>query len=166
MKAYKRILIALIAVAITFSLAGAPAFAVQDDVSVNVSIVVFGEEFDSQTVTLESGSTVYDLVNVVYGDLEPVWETVPDFQYPNVTYEALFSLGGYESEYVDYYYDDDTGHYVYVSNDWIYTVDGDRPTEERPGVDFSIQQYMDQYVIQNGDVIVLDYDTWYEQVEF
>lgn len=53
--------------------------------------------------------------------------------------------------------------YVYVHLDWVYTVNGERPTATKTynidgqDVEKTVELYMDEYVIQNGDEVVLDY---------
>jgi hypothetical protein len=165
MKTSKKLLsmILILTMAVTlFAGLGVSATAVADDVTASVSIVIEGVTVDEADFALEDGSTVYDLVAQELWYYDPVWLTVPDFQYTGVTYEALDSFAGYGTEFIDYYYDYDAGYYVFVYNAWVYTVNGVRLSEIRPGVDFPVELYMEQYVIEDGDVIVLEYNTWYE----
>ncbi|MDR0446577.1 MAG: hypothetical protein LBH17_06065 [Oscillospiraceae bacterium] len=156
------VVLTLAMVAALFTGFGGAATAVEDSVTVTVSLVIYGEEFFFYSATLSDGSTMYDLVNEVFDDLEPTWVTVPDFQYENVTYEALESLYGLGTVFVDYVYEDGSWYYIY--DGWIFTVNEIRPSEMRPGVAFPVQLYMDQVELQDGDEIVLNYDTWYEEM--
>ena len=115
------------------------------DMDDDVSYVV-----DSATVA--SGQSVYDAINGSFDYYEPAWEDWVDVFNQQPT-KHLISFVGYDEVNVDHQYNADGSGW---SNDWgwRYTVNGSEPKfdgEPNHG------KMMNQYIIQDGDQIVLKY---------
>lgn len=144
-----------------------------------------GEPLFEDTVNITSGMTVKDLLdpNVDYLELE--WSQVANLN-PNPAFgstayvvDTIYGVGsepvgaasgvtaqfwssaypGYGIEFTEIVNGETVYHFIYVGNDWEFTVNGEKPLDpfytDANGEHY--QLYVDQYTIQNGDVIVLDY---------
>lgn len=60
---------------------------------------------------------------------------------------------GYGIESVDGVGENAVYHYIYVGDDWGFTVNGAKPVDPVTGYEI----YMDQYQIQPNDVVIIDY---------
>lgn len=175
MKTTRRILSLLLVLAMVACL-GVTAFA--DGTSSNATIIVKAGGNTVATTTADAGETVYAAVLKQYRNPEG-WSSFTDMN--GNTAMALWSLTVNEVPYVsgpadgassginaqwstkrpgygfeDFAYNDDdeiVGYkYVYVGNDFVYTVTNNNAT-----VDVS-DKYMNQYTIQAGDVITISYE--------
>lgn len=105
------------------------------------------------------GSTAY-VVDTIYGvGSEPVGAA------SGVTAQFWSSAyPGYGIEFTEIVNGETVYHFIYVGNDWEFTVNGEKPLDpfytDASGEHY--QLYMDQYTIQNGDEIVVNYT---QQVE-
>jgi hypothetical protein len=161
---------ALLAAAMALTLVvgfGAPAFATaEEDGIATIEFIVYGETlgwYDEDEVYHAAyeipvvGETLYDALNnyfgddeALYGNLYPVWEG--NNPYP----VELGSFIGCD-KWVDWttVYPDNSG--ISAGDGWIYTVNGTMPAFPGSPV---ILKAMNQYVIEDGDEIVLNFDYW------
>lgn len=175
MKMAKRIL-SLVLVLAMIACLSVTAFA--DGTSNTATIVVKASGNAVDTITVNAGTTVYAAVLQQYGDPDG-WSSFTDMN--GNTAMALWRLTVKGSQYISgaangatsginaqwstkrpgygfegFAYNDDgeiVGYkYVYVGNDFIYTVTNNNQT-----VDVS-DKYMNQYTIQTGDVITISYE--------
>lgn len=99
------------------------------------------------------GSTAYVVDTILGVGSEPVGSDsgiVADWSedYPGYGVESTETVNG-ETVY----------HFIYVGNDWEFTVNGNVPTDPNYSMDdgTAYQLYMDQYAVQAGDAIVVEY---------
>ena len=151
--------------------------------------VIYGGEpvLDTEPVTFEitAGMTAKDALDQYSDILENTWETVAN-ENPNPAFgstakiiDTIIGVGseplgaasgidadywsttyaGYGLEYTTGTGDDTVYHYIYVGNDWGYTVNGSKPTDPNYSMadGTPYEYYMDQYTVQAGDVIVVEY---------
>lgn len=114
-----------------------------------------GVSWNVDTVTVDSGQTLYDALNSEQGYYEPEWmETTDVFNDDTVYY--LTSFMGYQSNVnVDHQYNADGSGW---STDWgwLFTVGDDHVMPSFPG-EPDHGMAMNQYTIQDGDSIDIVY---------
>jgi hypothetical protein len=175
-KTLKRTLAVVMAVAMIFSLS-ATAFATS---GATVICAYEGTPFLYESVNITQNMTAKDAFDLFAEDLELEWKTVPNLNphYGNLAFvvDSIYGTGseplgadsgitaqfwsstypGYGIEYVDYTTTPGTPiyHYIYVGCDWKFTVNGNTPVDPLYS---SFELYADQYILQDGDVISIDY---------
>ncbi len=95
------------------------------------------------------GPTAYVLEELLGATANP---TGADSGIPAQFWSA--SHPGYGIESVDGVGENAVYHYIYVGEDWGYTVNGVKPIDPNTGYEL----YMDQYQIQPNDVVIVDYN--------
>lgn len=169
MKSWKKLISLALVLVMALSLS-LTAFAAPNS-GVATIVVNNGETTTVKTITLTDGMTLYTALNNSFASMNPDWTDVEDYYTPGVYHKALRSLTGKSSmpigaasgieaeawSTVNPGYGlmsvnkDESGtitgyNYVYVGKDWTYkNEDGD------------IWVYMDQYVLQPGDIITITY---------
>ena len=101
------------------------------------------------------GSTAYAVDTILGFGGEPVGSASG---IPAVHWSDTYA--GYGLEYTEGTGDDTVYHFIYVGNDWQFTVNGSVPTDPDHTLDDGVtayQYYMDQYIVQAGDAIVVEH---------
>lgn len=100
------------------------------------------------------GSTAYIVSTIIGVGAEPLGAASGiDADYWSTTY------AGYGLEYTTGSGDDTVYHFIYAGNDWLFTVNGNKPTDLNNSMadGTPYEYYMDQYTVQPGDAIVVEY---------
>lgn len=139
-----------------------------------------GEDLLNETVTLTAGMTVKDILDMYADDLELEWDTVANLNpyFGDTAYivnsiygvgsEPLGAASGLQAQFWSSAYpgygiktvrtvDGETVYdFIYAGNDWVFTVGGEKPVDERT-TNPTYELYVDQYTVQAGDEIALTY---------
>lgn len=146
-----------------------------------LTVTYGGETLLEETVT--SGQTAKAALDLYADVLELEWKQVsnlnPGFGSTAYAIDTIYGVGsepvgaasgitaqfwsstypGYGIESTETVNGKTLYHYIYVGNDWRFTVNGNKPTDaahlDENGKPY--EYYLDQYTIGNGDVIVIDY---------
>ena len=145
--------------------------------------VIYGGEpvLDAKPISFEitTGMTAKDALDQYADMLELTWKTVPStnpgFGSTAYAVDTILGVGsepvipavywsttyaGYGLEYSEGTGDDTVYHFIYVGDDWKFTVNGSVPLDPDHTLDDGVtpyQYYMDQYTVQAGDVIVVEH---------
>ena len=144
-----------------------------------------GEPLLEETVDVTSGMTAKDMLDKYKDYLELVWSPVtnvnPNPAFASTAYivDEIYGTGsepvgaasgisaqfwsstypGYGIEYTETVGEETVYHFIYVGNDWQFTVNGQKPVDPvyKDSDGNNYQLYMDQYVVNANDEVVLDY---------
>lgn len=179
----KKVLALALALVMVFTLS-ISAFAANNGTA-TLKVSYFGVELLDETVTLTAGMTAKDVMDEYAELLELEWKQVenlnPYFGDYAYAVDEIYStgsepLGSQSDETADYWSTSYPGygveysetvdgqiiyHFIYVGNDWKFTVNGSKPLDSRTS-NPTYELYMDQYTVQAGDAIVVNYE---KQVE-
>lgn len=183
MKKTRKILALLLVVVMVFAMSVSAFAAPSTTVSLNVT--AWGESLHTDTVEIKTGMTAKDVLDTADSLLELKWKSVPNLN-PNPAFgktafaiDTIYNTGsnpigaqsgikaqfwstqypGYGIEYTEIVNGETVYHFIYVGEDWQFTVNGEKPIDP----DFTdsngepYQLYMDQYEVQPGDQIAVDY---------
>lgn len=138
---------------------------------------------DPVTINITSGMTAKDALNLYADGLMLEWKTVsnlnPNFGETAYVIDTIYGVGsspvgsgsgisaqfwsaaypGYGIEYTETVDGETVYHFIYVGDDWAFTVGGEKPEDATNGY----QLYMDQYTVQGGDVIAVTYERQIER---
>ena len=184
MKNIRKLTAILLAVVMVFAM-NVSAFAATTSTA-TLQVNYYGEALlnpSPVTFTITSGMTAKDVLDQYADELEPTWKTVenlnPNFGSTAYAIDTIYGVGsnplgadsgvtaqfwssaypGYGIEYTETVNGETVYHFIYVGEDWEFTVNGEKPTDSTNGY----QLYMDQYTVQAGDVIVVNYTQQTEQ---
>ena len=185
MKTAKKLTALLLAVVMVLAMS-VSAFAATTSTA-TIQVIYGGEPvLDVEPVSFEitAGMTAKDALDQYADMLELTWKTVPStnpgFSSTAYAVDTIFGVGsdpvgsasgipavywstqfpGYGLEYSEGTGDDTVYHFIYVGDDWKFTVNGSVPTDPNHTLDDGVtayQYYMDQYTVQAGDAIVVEY---------
>ncbi len=180
MRTAKKLTALLLAVIMVFAMS-VSAFAVTTSTA-TLQVYYGGEALLNETVSLTSGMTAKDVADQYKGALELEWKAVsnlnPNFGSTAYVVDTIYGVGsnplgadsgitaqfwssaypGYGIESTEIVNGETVYHFIYVGEDWEFTVNNAKPTDSSNGY----QLYMDQYTVQAGDQIVVNYT---QQVE-
>lgn len=180
MRTTKKLTALLLAVIMVFAMS-VSAFAVTTSTA-TLQVYYGGEALLNETVSLTSGMTAKDVADQYKGALELEWKAVsnlnPNFGSTAYVVDTIYGVGsnplgadsgitaqfwssaypGYGIESTEIVNGETVYHFIYVGEDWEFTVNNAKPTDSSNGY----QLYMDQYTVQAGDQIVVNYT---QQVE-
>lgn len=180
MKTAKKLTALLLAVVMVLAMS-VSAFAVTTSTA-TLQVYYGGEALLNETVSLTSGMTAKDVADQYKGALELEWKAVsnlnPNFGSTAYVVDTIYGVGsnplgadsgitaqfwssaypGYGIESTEIVNGETVYHFIYVGEDWEFTVNNAKPTDSSNGY----QLYMDQYTVQAGDQIVVNYT---QQVE-
>jgi hypothetical protein len=166
----RKILAALVTVAMALTLVvsfGAPAFAAAEDADITVELYwevfdtpygYYGESDGPYEMVVAEGTTLKDAIDLNFGTYGEYgdWGVVWDPSYDVVTQAPIWYLWSFIGCDSTLDYQTATS---YAGWDWTYTVNGNTPTFGDTLPDGSPhEKTMDQYILVNGDDIVLTYD--------
>lgn len=175
MKTAKKLTALLLAVVMVLAMS-VSAFAANTSTA-TLTVTYGGEPLLDESVTLTSGMTAKDVADQYADLLELEWKTVgnlnPNFGSTAYVVDTIYGVGsnplgadsgitaqfwsaaypGYGIEYTEVVDGETVYHFIYVGEDWEFTVNGAKPTDSSNGY----QLYMDQYTVQAGDAITVDY---------
>lgn len=175
MKTAKKLTALLLAVVMVLAMS-VSAFAANTSTA-TLTVTYGGEPLLDESVTLTSGMTAKDVADQYADLLELEWKTVgnlnPNFGSTAYVVNTIYGVGsnplgadsgitaqfwsatypGYGIEYTEVVDGETVYHFIYVGEDWKFTVNGAKPTDSSNGY----QLYMDQYTVQAGDAITVDY---------
>lgn len=147
-----------------------------------IDVLGYGESLMGESMTVEEGMTAADALRE-YSDLYGLglqWKTVenlnPNFGPTAQVIKMLFDIEsspigadsgipaqfwsstypGYGIESTEIVDGKTLYHYIYVGDDWIFTVNGEKPMDSSGN---GYELYMDQYTVEAGDQITVDYTT-------
>lgn len=185
MKTAKKLTALLLAVVMVLAMS-VSAFAATTSTA-TIQVIYGGEPvLDAEPVSFEitAGMTAKDALDQYADMLENTWKVVPSTNpgFGSTAYAVDTILGfggepvgsasgipavhwsdtyaGYGLEYTEGTGDDTVYHFIYVGNDWQFTVNGSVPTDPDHTLDDGVtayQYYMDQYIVQAGDAIVVEH---------
>lgn len=180
MRTAKKLTALLLAVIMVFAMS-VSAFAVTTSTA-TLQVYYGGEALLNETVSLTSGMTAKDVADQYKAALELEWKAVsnlnPNFGSTAYVVDTIYGVGsnplgadsgitaqfwssaypGYGIESTEIVNGETVYHFIYVGEDWEFTVNNAKPTDSSNGY----QLYMDQYTVQAGDQIVVNYT---QQVE-
>lgn len=180
MRTAKKLAALLLAVIMVFAMS-VSAFAVTTSTA-TLQVYYGGEALVNETVSLTSGMTAKDVADQYKDVLELEWKAVsnlnPNFGSTAYVVDTIYGVGsnplgadsgitaqfwssaypGYGIESTEIVNGETVYHFIYVGEDWEFTVNNAKPTDSSNGY----QLYMDQYNVQAGDQIVVNYT---QQVE-
>lgn len=180
MKTAKKVTALLLAVIMVFAMS-VSAFAATTGTA-TLQVYYGGEALLDETVSLTSGMTAKDVADQYKDVLELEWKAVsnlnPNFGSTAYVVDTIYGVGsnplgadsgitaqfwssaypGYGIESTEIVNGETVYHFIYVGEDWEFTVNNAKPTDSSNGY----QLYMDQYTVQAGDQIVVNYT---QQVE-
>lgn len=180
MRTAKKLTALLLAVIMVFAMS-VSAFAVTTGTA-TLQVYYGGEALVNETVSLTSGMTAKDVADQYKDVLELEWKAVsnlnPNFGSTAYVVDTIYGVGsnplgadsgitaqfwssaypGYGIESTEIVNGETVYHFIYVGEDWEFTVNNAKPTDSSNGY----QLYMDQYTVQAGDQIVVNYT---QQVE-
>lgn len=180
MRTAKKLTALLLAVIMVFAMS-VSAFAVTTSTA-TLQVYYGGEALVNETVSLTSGMTAKDVADQYKDVLELEWKAVsnlnPNFGSTAYVVDTIYGVGsnplgadsgitaqfwssaypGYGIESTEIVNGETVYHFIYVGEDWEFTVNNAKPTDSSNGY----QLYMDQYTVQAGDQIVVNYT---QQVE-
>ena len=180
MKTAKKLTALLLAVVMVLAMS-VSAFAATTSTA-TIQVIYGGEPvLDAEPVSFEitAGMTAKDALDQYTDILENTWKVVPSTNpgFGSTAYAVDTILGfgsasgipavhwsdtyaGYGLEYTEGTGDDTVYHFIYVGNDWLFTVNGSVPLDPDHTLDDGVtpyQYYMDQYTVQAGDAIVVEH---------
>lgn len=184
MKKMNKFVSMLLVVAMIFAMSISAFAATNSTATIEVSYA--GVDLLEETaVTITSGMTAKDVLDQYEDYLELNWASVtnvnpnPAFGSTAYVVDTIYNTGsepvgaasgitaqfwssdypGYGIEYTETVNNETVYHFIYVGNDWEFTVNGNKPLDpvytDENGDHY--QLYMDQYVVQSGDAIVVNY---------
>jgi len=180
MRTAKKLTALLLAVIMVFAMS-VSAFAATTGTA-TLQVYYGGEALLDETVSLTSGMTAKDVADQYKDVLELEWKAVsnlnPNFGSTAYVVDTIYGVGsnplgadsgitaqfwssaypGYGIESTEIVNGETVYHFIYVGEDWEFTVNNAKPTDSSNGY----QLYMDQYTVQAGDQIVVNYT---QQVE-
>lgn len=180
MRTAKKLTALLLAVIMVFAMS-VSAFAATTGTA-TLQVYYGGEALVNETVSLTSGMTAKDVADQYKDVLELKWKAVsnlnPNFGSTAYVVDTIYGVGsnplgadsgitaqfwssaypGYGIESTEIVNGETVYHFIYVGEDWEFTVNNVKPTDSSNGY----QLYMDQYTVQAGDQIVVNYT---QQVE-
>ena len=180
MRTAKKLTALLLAVIMVFAMS-VSAFAATTGTA-TLQVYYGGEALLDETVSLTSGMTAKDVADQYKDVLELEWKAVsnlnPNFGSTAYVVDTISGVGsnplgadsgitaqfwssaypGYGIESTEIVNGETVYHFIYVGEDWEFTVNNAKPTDSSNGY----QLYMDQYTVQAGDQIVVNYT---QQVE-
>ena len=180
MRTAKKLTALLLAVIMVFAMS-VSAFAATTGTA-TLQVHYGGEALLDETVSLTSGMTAKDVADQYKDVLELEWKAVsnlnPNFGSTAYVVDTIYGVGsnplgadsgitaqfwssaypGYGIESTEIVNGETVYHFIYVGEDWEFTVNNAKPTDSSNGY----QLYMDQYTVQAGDQIVVNYT---QQVE-
>ena len=180
MKKFTAVILALVMV---FAMS-ANAFAATN-ATASLTVSYDGVPLLEETVNVTSGMTAKDMLDQYQDYLELEWSTVPNLN-PNPAFAStayivntIYGTGsapvgadsgipaqfwssaypGYGIEYTETVNGETVYHFIYVGNDWQFTVNGEMPVDpvytDSDGNNY--QLYVDQYAVNANDEVVLNY---------
>ena len=185
MKTAKKLTALLLAVVMVLAMS-VSAFAATTSTA-TIQVIYGGEPvLDAEPVSFEitTGMTAKDALDQYADMLELTWKTVPStnpgFGSTAYAVDTILGVGsepvgsasgipavywsttyaGYGLEYSEGTGDDTVYHFIYVGDDWKFTVNGSVPLDPDHTLDDGVtpyQYYMDQYTVQAGDAIVVEH---------
>lgn len=185
MKTAKKLTALLLAVVMVLAMS-VSAFAATTSTA-TIQVIYGGEPvLDAEPVSFEitAGMTAKDALDQYTDILENTWKVVPSTNpgFGSTAYAVDTILGfggepvgsasgipavhwsdtyaGYGLEYSEGTGDDTVYHFIYVGDDWKFTVNGSVPLDPDHTLDDGVtpyQYYMDQYTVQAGDAIVVEH---------
>lgn len=191
MKTAKKVTALLLAVVMVLALSVSAFAATNSTATLQVyygGVGLLGD--DPVTITLTSGMTAKGALDLYADDLMLEWKTVSNLNprfgdTPAHAIDTIYGYGsspvgsesgisaqfwsaaypGYGIEYTETVNGETVYHFIYVGDDWQFTVNGSVPTDP----DYSMadgtpyQYYMDQYTVQSDDVIAVSYERQIER---
>ncbi len=179
MKTAKKVTALLLAVVMVLAMSVSSFAATTGTATLTVS---YGGE-PLLVATVPSGQTAKAALDEHADELELTWKTVsnwnPGFGATAYVIDTIYGTGsvpvgadsgitaqfwssqypGYGIEYTEIINGKTLYHYIYVGNDWKFTVGGEKPKDlahlDEDGNPY--EYYLDQYTIADGDDIVIDY---------
>ena len=169
MRTAKKLTALLLAVIMVFAMS-VSAFAVTTSTA-TLQVYYGGEALVNETVSLTSGMTAKDVADQYKDVLELEWKAVsnlnPNFGSTAYVVDTIYGVGsnplgadsgitaqfwssaypGYGIESTEIVNGETVYHFIYVGEDWEFTVNNAKPTDSSNGY----QLYMDQYTVQAGD---------------
>lgn len=185
MKTAKKLTALLLAVVMVLAMS-VSAFAATTSTA-TIQVIYGGEPvLDAKPISFEitTGMTAKDALDQYADMLELTWKTVPStnpgFGSTAYAVDTILGVGsepvgsasgipavhwsdtyaGYGLEYSEGTGDDTVYHFIYVGDDWKFTVNGSVPLDPDHTLDDGVtpyQYYMDQYTVQAGDAIVVEH---------
>ena len=176
MKTVRKLTTLLLVLVMLFSLcASAGAANVQ---TATLTVTYGGEALLEETVS--AGATVKDTLDAYADILELEWAVLnyPNSTTPDYVIDTIYGVGsapigaasgiqtefwstaypGYGLEYSEIANDRTVYHYIYVGNEWRFTVNGVTPEScMQVGNRFFPEYLFNRYIIQSGDAVVIDY---------
>ena len=181
MKTAKKLTALLLAVVMVLAMS-VSAFAATTSTA-TIQVIYGGEPvLDAEPVSFEI--TAKDALDQYTDILENTWKVVPStnpgFGSTAYAVDTILGVGsepvgsasgihavywsttyaGYGLEYSEGTGDDTVYHFIYVGDDWKFTVNGSVPLDPDHTLDDGVtpyQYYMDQYTVQAGDAIVVEH---------
>ena len=183
MKNMKKLTALLLALVMVFAMS-VNAFAATN-ATASLTVSYGGSPLLDETVEVTSGMTAKSMLDLYQEYLELKWYPVtnvnpnPAFGSTAYVVDTIYSTGsepvgaasgisaqfwsamypGYGIEYTETVGGETIYHFIYVGNDWEFTVNGVKPVDPvyKDADGNPYQLYMDQYTVKAGDEVVLDY---------
>ncbi len=191
MKTAKKVTALLLAVVMVLALS-VSAFAATNSTA-TLQVYYGGEGLLGETpvtITLTSGMTAKDALDLYADDLMLEWKTVSNLNprfgnTPAYAIDTIYGVGssplgadsgitaqfwssaypGYGIEYTETVDGETVYHFIYVGEDWKFTVNTQVPTDPEYSMadGTPYQYYMNQYTVGANDQIVVSYETQIER---